>query len=458
MTFGEYLWGLLTSALRRSADGDLRKWVDAWGAQLDLAKAAIFKLRRSWLIATAQGQALDVIGQGRKLPRYPGETDDDYRLRLSAAWEIYRRGGTIPGMQEALRLIGYPEADIYELYKDGPVSPFHNGARLYDGEIKHSGGVRWAEFRITAKVDEGRNVTRTDMAVLMDTVYRLKPARSMPTAMVFDFVFEDYVPSHDGIEIDVFFVAHALREEFPWPGEEYNGRYGHDGTIAHDSARDALESALALSLSDAVLLPTESWSSLVSAKLEDIVAPASEGQNGRSVSVALEGRRSVWRYDGSLMRVGGATHGARHYEGTDQFPDGPTLHDGRTRASIRRYSPDTYLEDSSLGGTLRLQDAVPGAPSYGSTNLVHNGGYNAWRHNGRITRGAKRRHDGSIAYSDEASRWRTFHHYGDRLFYHDGLERYSLIVPRDGTWTHGSNTVNDLFGVVVKRHGHSVAA
>ena len=130
MTFGEYLWGLLTSALRRSADGDLRKWVDAWGAQLDLAKAAIFKLRRSWLIATAQGQALDVIGQGRKLPRYPGETDDDYRLRLSAAWEIYRRGGTIPGMPEALRLIGYPEADIYELYKDGPVSPFHNGARL----------------------------------------------------------------------------------------------------------------------------------------------------------------------------------------------------------------------------------------------------------------------------------------------------------------------------------------
>lgn len=451
MRFGEYFWKLLTRPFKMDDDGSLRTWVDAVGTQLDKVKLSVFKMRRSWVIQTATGEALDLIGRSRKLPRYPGESDEAYRRRLSAAWEIYRRGGTIPGMKEALRLIGYPDAEIHELYKDGPVSPFHNGAYTYNGTVRHSGGVRWAEFRVRTRIEDGRDLTRTDMAVLLDTIYRVKPARSMPTALALDIMFEDFVPHQDGIELDVIFVAHALREQYPWEGHLHDGSATHSGAITYDSTWD------------------------VSAVSADLVLE-DEQQTGGVIHNAWFRRDGQIRFGAhpSILDTGGAAAVPRFREtlesadapgefgaglrASDQFPDGPTLHDGVPRQSVRRYGQDRVQDEHGQGLRLNVTDTPPGAATYGWGLLRYDGGGPAWRHNGRIGRAPRYTHSGQIDHSGVATRWRALHRYGDRARMHNGLERHGRTIPRDGSWTRGANGPVELFDVVVKRHGRPVVA
>lgn len=479
MKFGEYLWSLLSSPFKRAEDGELRKWVETLGEQLDEAKASIFAMRRSWLIGTAQGRALDLIGQSRKLPRYPGEDDEAYRRRLSAAWEIYRRGGTIPGMQEALRLIGFPDAEIYELYKDGPVAPFHDGAYRYDRQVRHKGGVRWAEFRVRTRLDDDKSLTRTDMAVLMDTIYRVKPARSMPVAVGFDLMFQDFVPHQDGIEVDVLFVAHALREEYPWAGYRHDGALAHSGAARYDTVWDL--SALAMRAtweeqqraadtrhdgwfrrrgelcygSQPAMLET---TRVVAAPRWDEEIPSSDDGQA-SVTLALEGRLVRYQHDGALRRLGRAMYGGRDVDGTDTFPAGPTLHDGRRlRSSIRAYGQDRAQEEFGHELALRWEEAVPGAAVYGASGLLHDGGGPAWRHNGCIDRRSRYTYNGRHRHAGALLRVRSVHRYGDRLYRRNGLHCYGRPIPRDGSWTHGANGPRDVFDIVVTRYGQRVAA
>lgn len=478
MKFGEYLWRLLSSPFKRSEDGDVRRWVDVQGETLDNLKLSIFKMRRSWLIATAQGEALDAIGRSRKLPRYPGEDDKAYRRRLSAAWEIYSRGGTIPGMVEALRLIGYPDAQVHELYKDGPVSPFHDGTYRYNHEVRHSGGVRWAEFRVRARMEEDKALTRTDMAVLMDTIYRVKPARSMPTAVGFDLMFQDFVPHQDGIEIDIIFVAHALRENYPWPGHRHDGTLNHSGEVHFDTVLDLSRLLVRTGWDDRqrtgdvqhngwfrrggelrygeqpALLDTSGYVASVDWS-EDIPA-ADDGRT--KVRVALEGRPVRYSHDGSFLRLGLSSYGRRGTQATDQFPAGPTLHDGRTpREAIRAYGQDRARDEIHHNVALRWQESIPGTASYGSTHLHHDGGGPKWRHNGCIRRAPRYTYDGGHVHGGTLLRRISVHRYGDKTLRRNGLENYGRPIPRDGTWTHGANGPRDVFEIVATRYGQRVA-
>jgi phage tail-like protein len=476
--FGEYLWKLLPGVFKRKDDGDVRRWVDVQGEVLDELKLSVFAMRRSWLIATAQGAALDAIGKSRKLPRYPGEDDEAYRRRLSAAWEIYSRGGTIPGMVEALRLIGYPDAEVHELYKDGPVSPFHNGAYRYDREVRHSGGVRWAEFRVRTRLEDEKALTRTDMAVLMDTIYRVKPARSMPVAVEFDLAFQDFVPHQDGIEIDVMFVAHALREPYPWPGHSHDGSLRRSGGVRYNTVLDLSAISMRTGWEDrqrARDVRHDGWfrrrggvfygeqptfldvgGTGVVARWEEELLSSDAGRH--RLHVALEGRSKHYLHDGSLWRFGGSPYGHRPMEATDQFPAGPTLHDGRVpRAAIRMYGQDRAGDEFEHGLALHCEESVPGTASYGSSHLRHDGNGSAWWHNGRIQRAPRYTYGGRHVHSGAPLRRLSVHRYGDKALRRNGLATYGRPIPRDGTWTHGANGVRDVFDISVTRYGQRVA-
>ena len=78
---------------------------DEIGALLDALKAAIFAMRRSWVLPVAPPGALAPHGAARGLGRAPGEADESYRTRLLAAADYYRRLGTRPGMEAALRAV-----------------------------------------------------------------------------------------------------------------------------------------------------------------------------------------------------------------------------------------------------------------------------------------------------------------------------------------------------------------
>jgi hypothetical protein len=191
MGFAEYFYYLLHRIFKRGVlqqDNDADKLTRALGPNYDAAQEAIFLVREQALVATATGAALDALGKERGLPRHRDEPDEYYRRRLLSAYSLYQAAGTIPGIKNVLRILGYPNAEIYELYKDGVTQPFHNGQYRYDGTIQHQGGRRWAEFKIITDIEEGRTYTAADVRVLVDAINKVKPAHTKLAAFTLGMI------------------------------------------------------------------------------------------------------------------------------------------------------------------------------------------------------------------------------------------------------------------------------
>ncbi len=71
------------------------------------------------MIQRAPEAALGLIGDERLLPKFPNESVEAYRARLLAAWEFWRRAGTLPGLVYWLLVMGY-DAHVYEHFRDDP--------------------------------------------------------------------------------------------------------------------------------------------------------------------------------------------------------------------------------------------------------------------------------------------------------------------------------------------------
>lgn len=206
--FSNYLWELLSKPFKKKKDTDVQKWVQVCGEILDEVKQCIFNVRKQWSVFTATGEALDAIGYGRRISRYPGEDDEQYRRRILLAFNLYSQGGTLPGMLSALSLIGYPNASIIEAYNDLAVRydgtyryngnakhdggiilwwTWHNGVHKYDGSIRHQKclSVNWAIFRVIIQTD--KLLSNSEVTVLLDTVFRMKPAHTMPHKIIQKF-------------------------------------------------------------------------------------------------------------------------------------------------------------------------------------------------------------------------------------------------------------------------------
>lgn len=193
MKFSDYLWALLPRPFKVKSGDDppeTKRWANALGEVFDDIKISAFALRRSWIASTSEGKALDFHGEERNLPRYPGESDELYKGRVLAAYEMYALGGTDPGIIRTLELLGYPQAAIYPLYKEE--ARFQEaGGRLLDGgwdlgtdvPLRAPDGVRddwigrWAEFALALRFGD-RPFTLQDHKVLVDTINRVKASHS----------------------------------------------------------------------------------------------------------------------------------------------------------------------------------------------------------------------------------------------------------------------------------------
>lgn len=156
MKFSDYLWALLNRPLKKGAEN--KKWFTVLGGQFDELKQVIFQLRRVWLIKTAPGKSLDLLGESRGLLRYKNESDELYRERLLAAFDTYVFGGTYPAMQKTLSSLGYSNSDIQLLYKTNP--------------------ERWAEFNIF--LDQKKLSELNNLDIVKKEVRRIKQASALP--------------------------------------------------------------------------------------------------------------------------------------------------------------------------------------------------------------------------------------------------------------------------------------
>jgi hypothetical protein len=250
--FFPYLWFLLPKPLKApehvSAPGggrprrhgrdenEIERTVQVLASLLDDLKSAVFSVRSSWVTASAEGQALDLIGADRMLRRIPGESDDDYRARLLAAFDLYQQGGTLPGMKLAMELVGEPEAEVEE----PRVPAYHDGTLHRDGGAFHGGWVSWARFMVKLALREA-GLPADHLATVLRQVDEWKPAHTMLAHLVLDTQesLSDEVPvTTDSLALG---LQAALSDLYAWPGLMHNGAALRDGTHHHDGAQDTLQ-------------------------------------------------------------------------------------------------------------------------------------------------------------------------------------------------------------------------
>ncbi|WP_027364028.1 hypothetical protein [Desulfotruncus alcoholivorax] len=205
MNFTEYLYSLAHVIFKRKSkpeDTDIYKLASALGPGLDDLQESIFLLREQSLVTTTTGAALDLLGKDRKMPRYRGESDEEYRLRLLAAVEIYSETGTKPGMEKILTLLGYLDSEVYPLYLE------KYKWRFLDSNTSLDGGItlealdptarldylnRWAEFLVKINLGEG-SFMETQYLVTKQMINKVKPSESKIYALQFTLTARFVLP------------------------------------------------------------------------------------------------------------------------------------------------------------------------------------------------------------------------------------------------------------------------
>lgn len=89
-----------------------RRWGAAFGAQKDLVVAAAKLAVKSGFVRLAPADALPRHAADAALPLLPGETDEQLRTRVAAAWDFWPTAGTLAGLETAADLLGYVDRTI----------------------------------------------------------------------------------------------------------------------------------------------------------------------------------------------------------------------------------------------------------------------------------------------------------------------------------------------------------
>jgi hypothetical protein len=176
MKFSDYIWALAHIIFRKKPKedrGTKKFFKNVIGGEVEEAETNIYGMREQMLIWTATGSYLDELGKSRKIYREAEESDDDYRVRILDAWNLYAMGGTTPGMENALAKIGYEEVTVYPFYLDGPNSP------------------RWAEFMIEIDPETYPDMTEEEHQQVMDVIDRQRPAKAKGFLLYKGFYTDD---------------------------------------------------------------------------------------------------------------------------------------------------------------------------------------------------------------------------------------------------------------------------
>jgi len=161
VTFLEYLWGLcfrpFTLIWNLANNSVYLFWLTI--SQLcERVRADIYWVRHQAYIRLASYWALRRHGLDIGFTKLESEDWETYRTRLLNAYEIYRMGGTIPGMILAMETLGLTDVEVVEHYQA-------------------VGQSEWAVFSVVTPVEEmPPGITIYDVDRL---IKKLKPAHTL---------------------------------------------------------------------------------------------------------------------------------------------------------------------------------------------------------------------------------------------------------------------------------------
>lgn len=138
--FCDYMYYLLTSPFKR-----VKKPINQWyilfrvlGRRFDDALESLYNAEEQTMLATCEPEMLPVHAEDRKMARYPGEEDENFRARIANYPEVLRLAGSNRGVILAVKTLGYGELDIQT-------------AKELKGDNE-----RWAEFYVLIRVEAGQ--------------------------------------------------------------------------------------------------------------------------------------------------------------------------------------------------------------------------------------------------------------------------------------------------------------
>lgn len=104
-----------------------RAYIKALRAAQDQEQLNLEFAQRQRFPTHCADDALDVVGAGFLIERFPNETFETYRARLLVAWDTWEEAGTRQAILDSLHAYGITDVEVYESSGDGspsdPVPP-----------------------------------------------------------------------------------------------------------------------------------------------------------------------------------------------------------------------------------------------------------------------------------------------------------------------------------------------
>ncbi len=171
-TFGEYMSDLLPAPLKRGRQAVNQFFIffKVVGREFDDMKNILFRVREEANVVTASPPMLAVHGQDRNMPRFSGEDDETYRMRLAMKGLISEWGGTKKGILYALAALGYLDCTVDPLVFTDP--------------------ARWAEFLVRIRTD--LDDAGPDTGLVRQVVQAVKQA-SAKDNYLFEFTADQHI-------------------------------------------------------------------------------------------------------------------------------------------------------------------------------------------------------------------------------------------------------------------------
>lgn len=232
--FCDYMYYLLTSPFKKikKSKNQWYKLFKVLGEYFDDGMESIEKAREQTMLATCDVEMLPVHAADRKLTKYTGEEDENFRSRIANYTEVCRLGGTDPGLILTVKALGYPNPEkIMANVLNGRVYYETDGSWILDGSRNLEAGEledRWAEFYIVnnMSVDDEHPVST---AILKKEVRRVKEVGAKDNYL-FRYSLAVHEPHSTGSRVDYWWRI------FYWSYRKTDGHWNTDGQYMLDSS------------------------------------------------------------------------------------------------------------------------------------------------------------------------------------------------------------------------------
>lgn len=212
--FCDYMYYLLTSPFKK-----IKKSKNQWyklfkilGEYFDDGMESIEKAREQTMIATCDVDMLPVHAADRKLTKYTGEEDENFRCRIANYTEVCRLGGTDGGVLLAVRLLGFDNVQLV-------------AAKIYTGDE-----TRWAEFYILLyfDIDDAPDIS---LGILRKQVRKVKEVGAKD-----NYSYQYQMAIQNCEEISIVAIQYSIRLMY-YPYLALDGSWKLDGSKKLNSRR-----------------------------------------------------------------------------------------------------------------------------------------------------------------------------------------------------------------------------